>query len=282
MTRPVHVVVVAYHAEDSLEAALGSIGRETRVTVVDNSRSAAVAAVCERRHARYLRTEKNVGFGAGVNVALREILQGDPSDVLLLNPDSVLPEGAIAKLSGALDSNAHAGAVTPSIAYSDGRPQRVLWPFPSPAQAWREALGLSRFDRSPQFAVGTVLLLRWEALQEVGLFDERFFLYAEEADWERRARERGWHAIVCSDVVASHVGGGTSDDPSRRERLFYSAQEIYIRKWYGARGWLVYRLAVVAGAAVRAVVLPRGRRSGAARRLLIYLRGPCRAAAVRN
>ncbi len=282
MNRPVHVVVVAYNGEDALDRALESVRGEAPVTVVDNSQSDAVAAVCERRGARYLRTTGNLGFGAGVNAALREILDGEPCDVLLLNPDSVLPQGAIAKLAETLAADERAAAVAPAINYTTGSAQRVLWPFPSPAQAWLEAIGLARLDRHPQFAVATILLLRWEALQEVGLFDERFFLYSEETDWERRAHELGWHPVVRPDVVATHVGGATSEDPSRRERLFYSAQEIYIRKWYGSSGWLLYRLAVVAGAAVRAIVLPRPRRAGAARRLLIYLRGPCRVAAARH
>lgn len=282
MTRPVHVVVVAYRSPEALDRALATVVGDAPVSVVDNSQSDEVAAVCGRRGARYLRTSRNLGFGAGVNVALREILAGDPCDVLLLNPDSVLPEGAIGKLAEALAADGRAGAVAPAINYTTGATQRILWPFPSPGQAWLEAIGLARLGRRPSFAVATIILLRWEALQEVGLFDERFFLYSEETDWERRAHERGWHAIVRSDVVATHVGGGTSDDSSRRERLFYAAQEVYIRKWYGAGGWLVYRLAVVVGAAVRAVLLPRPRRSGAARRLLIYLRGPCRVASARN
>lgn len=282
MTRPVRVVVVAYHGVDELERAVASVGGGVDVTVVDNSQSDAVAAVCERRGARYLRTSANLGFAAGVNVALREILAGEPCDVLLLNPDSVLPEGAIGKLAEALAGDARAAAITPALMYSSGSPQRVSWPFPSPGQSWLEAVGLARLGRHPSFAVATVLLLRWEALQDVGLFDERFFLYAEETDWERRAHERGWHSAVLADVVATHVGGATSDDPSRREHLFYAAQEIYIRKWYGQTGWLLYRLATIAGAAVRAIVLPRERRSGAARRLLIYLRGPCRVAAAGN
>ena len=80
------------------------------------------------------------------------------------------------------------------------------------------------------------MLLRWEALQQVGELDERFFLYGEETDWQRRAAQLGWTAALCPDVVAVHDGAGSSDDPSRREVLFHAAQETYIRKWYGRRG----------------------------------------------
>jgi len=280
VTRPVHVVVVAYHGARELGEALASVGAGRPVTVVDNSQNEDVGEVCAQRGARYVQTIRNLGFAAGANVALRELLDGDPCDVLLLNPDSTLPEGAVDRLAETLAADRGVGAVAPAaLVRRDGSSQRVLWPFPSPGQAWLEALGLGRLSRSPRFAVGAVLLLRWEALQEVGLLDERFFLYAEETDWQRRAQARGWRTTVSESVTATHAGGSASDDPSQRERLFYAAQEIYIRKWYGSGGWLSYRLAAIVGAAVRTVVLRRSRRSGAARRLLIYLRGPCRVAA---
>jgi GT2 family glycosyltransferase len=280
VTRPVHIVVVAYHGADDLDRALSAVGVSQPVTVVDNSQSDTVRDVCERRGAAYVRTTRNLGFAAGVNIALRQILAGEPCDVLLLNPDAVLPADAIPTLVAALGSDERACAVAPTLLKPpSAKPQRSLWPFPSPRQAWLEAVGLARMDRSPSFAAGTVLLVRWEALQEVGLFDERFFLYAEETDWQRRAHDRGWHSLLCEEVAATHVGGATSADASRRQQLFYAAQERYVRKWYGSSGWLLYRLAVIAGAAVRAVFLPRPRRADAARRLVIYLRGPCRVAA---
>lgn len=279
MSRPVHAVVVAYHAPEPLDRALASVDAGVPVTVVDNSQSDAVRAVCERHGVRYVRSPGNLGFAAGVNVALREILAGQECDVLLLNPDAVLPPGAVERLAEALLADPRAGAVTPCLLREGGKPQRSVWPFPSPWRAWVEALGLGRLNRQQGFAVGAVLLLRREALGEVGLFDERFFLYAEEADWERRALAHGWHATLCETVTATHLAGATSDDSAQRERLFYAAQELYIRKWYGSRGWLIYRLANIFGAGLRAVVLAAPRRGAAARRLRIYLRGPCRAAA---
>jgi GT2 family glycosyltransferase len=279
--RRVQIVVVAYHAAETLERTLGSLPPGASVTVVDNSQSDAVRGVCAVHSSRYLASSRNVGFAAGVNLALRDLLAGEACDVLLLNPDAELPEGALARLSAALHLDDRTCAVAPRLEHTSGSSQRVIWPFPSPRQAWVEAVGLGRLNRGVGFAVGAVLLLRWEALCEIGLLDERFFLYAEETDWQRRALERGWHSLVCEGVTATHAAGATSSDPSRREQLFYAAQELYVRKWFGARGWQLYRLANIVGAALRALILPRPRRGGAARRLLIYLRGPCRAAATR-
>jgi GT2 family glycosyltransferase len=128
--------------------------------------------------------------------------------------------------------------------------------------------------------VGAVLLLRWEALREVGLFDERFFLYAEEVDWQRRALALGWKSELCDEAVALHIGGGTTDDVVRREALFHAAHETYIRKWYGRSGWWSYRCAACLGAAGRAAILRSERRAQAKRRALLYLRGPQRSASL--
>ncbi|HEU5373497.1 MAG TPA: glycosyltransferase family 2 protein, partial [Gaiellaceae bacterium] len=220
-------------------------------------------------------------FAAGVNVALQQVIgAGRPVDVLLLNPDAEITPESVERLAVHLhrDGAGRCCTVAPRITGGDGAAQRTLWPFPSPARAWGEAFGLAKRPSSAQFAIGAVLLLRWEALQEVGLFDDRFFLYAEEADWQRRALERGWHAEECADVVALHAGGGTSTDPVRREALFHAAHETYIRKWHGAGGWWVYRAAAVAGATARAIVLRRERRREAARRALLYASGPRRRA----
>jgi GT2 family glycosyltransferase len=284
--RPIHVVVVGYHAADELDACLAALGDGVEVTLVDNSSSSEVRAVAARREVEYLDPGENLGFAAGVNVALRRIQVGPPSDVLLLNPDAELTPQALERLARPLrqPERDRVAAISPRLVDELGREQRVAWPFPSPGRAWIEALGLGgRSPRRPYFVIGAVLLLRWEALREVGLFDERFFLYAEEADWQRRARALGWSSLLVTDAVASHRGAGTSSDSIAREALFHAAQETYIRKWYGVAGWWIYRFAAVLGAAARSLVLSGERRKEAARRARIYLRGPRRrAAAVRG
>ena len=277
--RALHVVVVAYHAADALDRTLAALDSTLPVTVVDNSQSDAVRSVSRKWGAEYVETANNTGFAAGVNTALRVILRGSPQDVLLLNPDETISAGEIAELATALHASERVGAVAPRLVDEEGKPQRVLWPFPSPGHAWREAVGLARLQTGARFAVGAVLLLRWEALREVGLFDERFFLYAEEADWQRRALGLGWHAAMHPAITAVHGGAGTSPDPIRREMLFHAAQETYVRKWHGVPGWWVYRAAVVVGAALRVALLRDERREGAGRRLHLYVRGPCRAIA---
>jgi GT2 family glycosyltransferase len=274
------VVVVAYHAPEELDRCLTPLAREFDVTVVDNSSSTAVRTVALAHGVEYLDAGTNLGFGAGVNVALRKLRTGPPQDVLLLNPDAVLARCDLQVLAQYLHQpdNARVAAVSPGLRGIDGAEQRVVWPFPSPTRAWAEAVGLGRLPSQCSFVIGAVLLLRWDALLEVGLFDERFFLYAEETDWQRRACALGWKSAVCSSVVAEHRGAGTSESAFRREVLFHAAQETYVRKWHGPAGWWAYRCAMCTGAVARTLVLGGERRSEAGRRAKIYVRGPRRCA----
>jgi GT2 family glycosyltransferase len=277
--RPVHAVVVAYHAAGHLARCLSCLERQVPVTIVDNSSSQEVASVAASYGAAYIDCGINRGFAAGVNVAFARLAEAD-GDVLLLNPDAVVKPSAISGLARFLHrpENARVAAVAPRLLGPTDSEQRAVWPLPTPGRMWAEAVGLGRLPAHRTFVIGAVLLLRREAIDDVGLFDERFFLYGEEADWQRRARELGWTSAVNADVVAEHTGAGTSADARRREALFHAAQETYVTKWYGRKGWWLYRVAACLGAGARTLLLTRERRREAARRTLLYLRGPRRCA----
>ena len=267
------VVVVAYGAPELLDACLTRLQGELPVIVVDNSSDPAVRAVVEGHHATYLDPGRNLGFAAGVNLGLsrRPALEDpDSVDVLLLNPDASITPGDISKLRAHLRANDGLACVAPAqIDPVTGEAARVGWPFPSPARAWLEALGLGRLGGHTGFLIGSVLLLRGAALQQVGPFDERFFLYAEETDWQRRAHDLGWGVALCPEAVATHVGAGTGGEESERDTHFHASNERYLRKHFGPTGWWLFRSGVMVGALVR-VFLPgeRGRRAAARFRLL--------------
>ncbi|MGF0117911.1 glycosyltransferase [Promicromonospora sp. Marseille-Q5078] len=277
---PPEVVVVAYGAPDRLRAALAPLVGNLPLTVVDNSSLPEVKEIVEIAGGRYLDPGTNGGFAAGVDHALAH-RQLPGRDVLLLNPDAVIGVEEILALQRRLHDHPRTASVGPAQVDDHGQPARVAWPFPSPARTWLEAVGLGRVhDRAARdgYVIGSVLMLRADALADVGPLDDRFFLYAEETDWARRATGRGWRHVLVDDVVARHAGGATSSDPSRRETHFHASQERYLRKHHGALGWQVARVGAAAGSAARAVVLPDAEaRRAARRRLGLYLAGPLRA-----
>lgn len=277
---PPEVVVVAYGSPDLVRAAVTPLVHSHPVTVVDNSSLAQIRAVATELGAVYLDPGRNGGFGAGVNHALAH-RRVPGADVLLLNPDATIAPEQVDLLHRALRARADLASVGPAQTDGAGAPARTLWPFPSPARAAAEAIGLGRLGRlwptdGRGYVIGSVLLLRAEAIDDVGGFDERYFLYAEETDWAYRAHRRGWRHAVVATAVATHLGGATSSDPARREVHFVAAQERYLRKHFGPVGWTVARVAGIIGQGVRGVVRPGPPGREAARRARLYLRGPIR------
>jgi GT2 family glycosyltransferase len=274
---PLEIVIVAYGDPATLEACLAALEGVWKPVVVDNSSLPATRALAGRFGAVYVDPGRNLGFAGGVNTGLAARTDLG-ADVLLLNPDAMISPDGIRRLHAALCADPRLAAVGPEqVAPGGGDRARVSWPVPTPAGAWIEALGFGAKRSGRQFVIGSVLLLNSEALTEIGPLDERFFLYAEETDWEIRAMDAGWRVAVCSDVVATHIGAGTGGDPRRRETYFHASHERLIRKHYGGRGWLSYRAANVAGAAVRSVALRGAGRDKARYRLYLFSRGPCKA-----
>ncbi|OLT21854.1 group 1 glycosyl transferase [Ornithinimicrobium sp. CNJ-824] len=268
-------VVVAYGSPELLRSALEPV-RELTVTVVDNSSLPEIRDLCAELGVRYLDPGWNGGFAAGVNHALAH-RQTPGSDVLLLNPDAIVDVDGVRQLHRALRADPDLASVAPAQVDADGRPARVAWPFPTPVRSWIEAKGLGRLnDRHEDYVIGSVLLLRAEALEQVGGFDDDFFLYAEETDWAKRASLMGWHHRLVPEVTAVHFGAATSTDPQRREVHFHAGQERYFRKHFGGAGWQSARSAQVMGAALRSALLPGGRAEHARMRATLLCRGPKR------
>jgi GT2 family glycosyltransferase len=285
------VVIVAYGAPELLRRALralrspgddaGPVGADPvrDVIVVDNASSAEHRHLCEVAGANYVDPGTNLGFAAGVNRAL-SLVPLDASDVLLLNPDAEVTPVAMAQLHAELGRHPRWACAAPAQRAPDAdTAERVCWPFPTPSGAWVEAVGLGRWRRQRcDFVIGSVMLLRGAALQRIGGFDERFFLYAEEQDWQRRARRGGWEVGYCPDVQALHIGAGTQGDRRLSELRFHTGVERYVRKWYGAPGWASFRTATVVRGVVRSLVRRGPDRRNALELARLYLSGPERRA----
>jgi GT2 family glycosyltransferase len=273
--RGVEVIVVAYGAPDLLRAALEPVAPALPVTVVDNSSLTEIAALCAELGVRYLDPGRNGGFAAGVNIGLADRLVPD-AGVLLLNPDARIEPPEVEALHRALRADRRLASVAPSQVDAAGQAARVEWPYPTPGNAWLEAAGLGHLQRGGTYVIGSVLMLRAEALTQVGGFDERFFLYAEETDWAYRAHRMGWRHGLLAGVSAKHEGAATSTDSRAREAHFAAGLERYLRKHYGPVGWNAARVAIWLGASARSILF-RGERAAAAhRRAALFRLGPVR------
>jgi GT2 family glycosyltransferase len=274
------IVVVAYGSPATLAGALAPVAGAYPILVIDNSSSPPIEAIAKDAGAQYVDPGVNLGFAAAVNLGLSRL--DDPGrDVLLLNPDARIDQPALARLHQELRSHPELACVAPSQhAPGSSVPSRARWPWHTPSGAWAEAVGLGRRRlASPKYFLGgAILLVRKSALAEVGTFDERFFLYCEDEDWQRRAVGRGWHVRFCPEIEAEHVSGGSQSDIVRLQLRLHAAIERYVRKWYGPWGWAVFRAGTLFGHSLRLLVHTGARRRTSARLARLYVTGPDRTA----
>jgi N-acetylglucosaminyl-diphospho-decaprenol L-rhamnosyltransferase len=277
----VSVSIVNTSSCDLLLACLESLESDrdgpvsVEVTVLDNaSVDGAAEAVRERvPWARVIALGQRAGFGANHNTVIRAT-RG--RYIYVLNEDATVEPGSFERLVAYMDSHPEVGAAGPHIRYPDGRHQPSAWRFPSPAAAALGTLTLSRVGieqsrgdkpRRVDWAMGCALLVRREALDRIGLFDESFFIYSEETDLCRRLADAGYETHFLPQVtVFHHVSQFSADVPERRINEEWRSRTRYWRKHHSplaARGTaLLTGLQYAARAVVGEVVLhlPEGRR----------------------
>ena len=244
MTLQLAIIIVNWNTKDLTLQAIRTLfddvqkngPAQTSLWVVDNaSTDGSVEAI--RRHfpnVNVIRSQENVGFGAGNNLALRELGFGDsdadsaslPEAVYLLNSDTITHSGATSTLYQTLMRLPDAGMVGARLTYEDGSFQHSAFAFPGLLQLWIDLMpGAGRLyhtplnGRYPQrlyesyepfevgHTLGATMMIKREVIQRTGMFDEDFFMYAEEVDWSWRIQKAGWKIYCVPTAHVTHLEG---------------------------------------------------------------------------
>ena len=273
----VAISIVNANSREDLLACLESLGGiDAEVVVLDNaSDDGSAAAVRERFPAvRLIEPTIRAGFGANNNAVIRAT---ESRYVYLLNPDTTSEEWDLDQLVSHLDANPGVAAVGPRLVWPDGRHQASAWRFPTPATAAGGLLTLGRVGvvqstgsvaRDVDWAAATALLVRREALEEVGLFDEGFFMYSEETDLCLRLRRAGWRIQYFPGVtVVHHQPWSYEGVPERRINEMWRGRHRYWGKHHSAIGARAAALLTGAQYALRGLIRARDRDFAARMRL---------------
>jgi N-acetylglucosaminyl-diphospho-decaprenol L-rhamnosyltransferase len=267
MSARVAVVVVSYESRDDLPDCLAGIAHDpaAEVVVVDNASRDGSADLVARDHpsVRLLRMPANLGFGAACN---RGAAATTAPCVMFLNPDAVLAPGALDALARVLDQEPTAGGVGPRTVHDDGTLQVSFGPALGLRAEWRqralvrgvrrrepdalaraEALAVAATAADPDWVSGSCLLVRRSAFEQVGGFDEAFFLYEEDVDLCVRIRAAGWRVRYEPRALVRHRLGRSMAHDAGRARLEYHRSHIrYYRKHNGAAATGVLRAGLAA------------------------------------
>jgi len=288
VTSDLLVSVVSFRTPAALRQCLRALEVERtqlacEVSVVDNASNDGSAEMVSEQFpwVRLIQNQRNVGFGAAHNQALRSTRF---RYALVLNSDAAPRPGSLRTLVDFLDEHPDVAVAGPRLVYPDGSVQPSRRRFPTLATLFLESTQLQRFwsgnsalrryylagrsDAELQdvdWLVGACLCVRSDAIAQVGLFDERFFMYSEELDWCRRFRLAGWRVVYVPDAEVVHLeGASTRLDLAARDRQFQASKLQYAAKWHGpgaARALRTYMvLEYVARACEEAVKLALGSR----------------------
>jgi N-acetylglucosaminyl-diphospho-decaprenol L-rhamnosyltransferase len=251
------ISVVSYRTPILLRRCLGALEAERAqlsmdVTVVDNASGDGSAEMVDAEFpwVRVIRNDRNAGFGSAHNQAMRD---ATGRYLMVLNSDAIPRTGALRTLVDFLEAHPNVAVAGPKLRSPDGTVQPSRRRFPTLATLFLESAQLQRLspgnpvlrryyvaDRSddePQevdWLVGACLCVRASAVLDVGLFDERFFMYSEELDWCRRFRAGGWRVAYVPSAEVLHLEGASSRlDLAARDRRFQASKLQYAAKWHG-------------------------------------------------
>ena len=286
------VVIPSYNTRDLMEQALRTVAEASNdirveILVVDNaSRDGSADMVAERfPEVELIRIERNLGFGGSNNTAFARV-RG--RHILLLNSDTIVRPDTLRTMVSFMDEHPDAGAAGCRILNPDGTLQLdCRRGFPTPAAAFYKLSGLSRlFPQSQRFArynltyldpdevnevdalSGSCMIVRRQVLEEVGGFDEAYFMYGEDLDWCFRMREAGWKIYYTPATEIIHFRGESGRTESLR--ILYRKNEamaIFVSKHMRRRyrffpvallhaGIVLYGLYSLLGPLLRKLILP--------------------------
>ncbi len=246
---------------------------QTEVWVVDNASTdgTAEAIRAEFPSVKLIVSPENIGFGGGNNLALREMGFGNPaidpddlpSAVYLLNSDTITHAGTTSTLYATLFNLSDAGVVGARLTYEDGTFQHSAFGFPGLAQLWIDLLpSPARLYETPingryprrrymgykpfpvGHTLGATMMLKRDVIQQTGMFDEDFFMYAEEVDWSWRIQKAGWQIYCVPTAHITHLEGQSTRlvKPRSVENLWESRLRLFNKHYPTWKRWLARQI----------------------------------------
>lgn len=222
------------------------------VFVVENASGDSMEEL-ERRFpkVRIVQSRSNLGFAGGCNLAIKEAT-GDY--IVLVNPDIIFDDNALEQLEGKMVTSPDVGIGGVSLKNLNGSQQDCVWAFPEPIDQFLLLLKLNHpLPKLPPFrrwlmsgfdyrqpadvdqVMGALFFIRRELLEEIGLLDERFFMWYEEVDYCRRAKSAGWRVRYFADISARHKKGASFDrvPTMKKQAMLRRSIRRYMFKHHG-------------------------------------------------
>lgn len=280
---PLAVITVTYSPGEHLSHLIASLDAATRGKVhlvcADNGSTdgSPQRAAAEHEHVEFLPTGGNIGYGAAINVAAAALKKRREANVirsdyfLIVNPDVEFSPGSIDELIRCIDAAPEAGAAGPRIEEADGSAYPSAREVPGLATGIGHALLYDVWPRNPfsraykadanmhvqrtaGWLSGACLLVRWEAFDAIGGFDERYFMYLEDIDFGDRLSRAGWDNLYCPSSVILHDQGHVAGKfrkvtvPAHHGSAYRFQRDRHPHPWQAPLRWALWLGLKVRGA----------------------------------
>jgi hypothetical protein len=244
------IIIVTWNTKDLLQKCLDSIYKTIHditfeVIVIDNASEDDTVVMLRGNfpHITLLKNSQNLGFGAANNQGL-QIMRGRYA--LLLNSDTVLTIHAVEELFAFMETHPESAMACGQLLNSDGSKQNSIASFPSLLTLMTnmpllEYLFPKRYPSKRynyekpievDSGIGACLLVRKKAIDEVGMFDERYFFFFEETDWAYQMKKAGWKIFHIPTAFIYHFQGQSIGRNVRSRIEFYRSRYLFFRKWH--------------------------------------------------
>jgi N-acetylglucosaminyl-diphospho-decaprenol L-rhamnosyltransferase len=258
MTPLLSIVIVTYNSSRQIDACLHAAATtlpplDYETVVVDNASPDGTASIVRHRWpaVHVIDAAGNVGFSRATNIGIR---QSSGAFLLALNPDTVLHRGAVRRLLDTLELRPDVAVVGPRLVDGRGRAELSFGSMIGPFSELRQKLlvrgndrgapiiggyvqRLTRRPRAVDWVSGACLLVRRSDAEAVGLFDERYFMYAEDVDFCAAIRARGRKVLFVPEAEVSHLRGqSVASLPRATEVAYRRSQLAFYAKHHP--GWL--------------------------------------------
>lgn len=243
--KKVAVVTVNYNTQEATSTLLRSLDKvktpdfSLEIIVIDNG-SEKPLTIEKKPNTIQTNLDKNIGFTGGYNIGIKKALASGADYILIINNDTIVDQDFIIELLQVLESDQNIGVTVPKIYFAKGHEfhkdryekhdlGKVLWyagGFIDFANAKSVHTGVDEVDKGQydkdqrvDFATGCCMLFKKEVLEKVGLFDEQYFLYYEDADISMRIKKAGFSIFYAPKAIIYHYNASSSGGPGRGNEL---------------------------------------------------------------
>jgi GT2 family glycosyltransferase len=230
-----------------LLASLELVHEDYQLFVIDNSPSDSLRFIFQNNEQiKYVFLGSNVGFGKGHNLGIKLAKECNPVYHVILNPDIYFLQDPFIELTKFISANSSVGVVGPKILYDDGQFQRTYRLLPTPLSMFLrrlpilkrivnrseelEKLDLNEINKVP-FILGCFLMFNYSVLEDIGGFDERYFMYLEDVDICRSVWDINKDVVYCPHSSVFHSYEKGSRKSLKLLKLHFESMIAYFKKW---------------------------------------------------